>query len=111
MESSCEEYLACLFLLMADEERFRPVTTKLINNHLIGKQEYLANVLAEKRLVTNFDYSNVGTPTSAGKQQEQMQPTDVAFLEKGKWDGGPICYCCGEIHEGRWQECLKAPNK
>ena len=61
--------------------------------------------------MTDFDYLNVGKPTSAGKQQEQVQPTDVAFLEKGKWDGGTICYCCGERYEGGWRECLKASNK
>ena len=68
-ESSCKEYLACLFLLLADEERFKPVTTKLNNNYLLGKQEYPANVLATKRLMTDFNYSNVGNPTSAEKQQ------------------------------------------
>ena len=70
-------------------------------NFLLGNQEYPANALAEKRLMTDFGYSNVGKPTSLVKQQEQVQPTDVAFVEKVKWDGGPICYCCGNIHEGR----------
>ena len=37
MESSCEEYLACLLLLLADKERFKPVTTDLNNNYLLGK--------------------------------------------------------------------------
>ena len=92
MESSCEEYLACLFLLLAYEERFNPVITKLNNNYLLRKQEYLANVMAAKQLMTDFDYLNVGKPTSSGKQQEQVQPTDVAFVEKGEWDGGTICY-------------------
>ena len=96
MESRCEEYLVCLFLLVAYEERFKPVTKNLSNNYLIGKQEYPDNVLAEKRLMTDIDYSNVGKPTSAGKQQEQVQLTDVAFVEKGKWGGSPICYCCGK---------------
>ena len=32
MESSCKDYLACLSLLLADEERFKPVTTELNNN-------------------------------------------------------------------------------
>ena len=32
--------------------------------------------------MTNFDYSNVGKQTSAGKQQEQVQPTDVALVKK-----------------------------
>ena len=90
MESSCEEYLTCLFLLLADEKRFNPVTTELNNNYLLGKKEYPANILAAKRLMTDFNYLNVGKPTSAGKQQDQVQPTDVAFVVKGKWDGGPI---------------------
>ena len=42
--------------------------------------------------MTDIDYSNVDKPTSVGKQQEQVQPTDVAFVEKGKWDVSPICY-------------------
>ena len=46
-------------------------------------------------LMTEFDYSNVGNPKSSGKKQERVQPTDIAFLEKGKWYGRPICYCCG----------------
>ena len=109
--SSCKDYLVCLFLLLVDKERFKPVTTELSKKYLLGKQDYPDNVLAAKSLMTNFDYSNVGKPTSAGKQQEQVQPTDVALVEKGKWDGGPICYCCGKIHEGEWRECPKASNK
>ena len=66
---------------MADKERFKSVTTELNNNYLLGNQEYLANVLAAKRIMTNFGYSNVGTTTSAGKQQEQVQPMDMAFME------------------------------
>ena len=93
----------CLFILLADEERFKPVTTELDNNYLLGNQEYPANVLATKRLMTDFDYLNVGNPTSTGKQQEQLQLTDVEFVEKEKWDGSPICYCCGKRHEGGWR--------
>ena len=54
MESSCEEYLARLFLLLDDKERFKPVTMELSNNYLLRKQKYLANLLAEKRLMTNI---------------------------------------------------------
>ena len=39
MESSCKEYLTCLFLLLAEEESFKTVTMELNNNYLIGKQE------------------------------------------------------------------------
>ena len=71
---------------------FKPVTTELSNNYLLRNQDYPANVLAEKSLMTEFEYSNVGKPTITGKQQELVQPTNVAFMEKGKRDGGPICY-------------------
>ena len=84
MESSCKELLACLFLLLGDKERFKPVTTELNNKYLLLNQEYPANVLSAKCLMTDFDYLNVSKPTSADKQQEQVQPTDVAFVKKGK---------------------------
>ena len=61
--------------------------------------------------MTDFGYSNVVKPTSAGKQQEQVQPTDIAFVLKVKWGGVPIFYCCGERHKGGWRECPKASNK
>ena len=32
--------------------------------------------------MNDFDYLNVGKPTISVKQQEQMQPTDVAFCGK-----------------------------
>ena len=111
MESICEEYLTCLFLLLVDKERFKHVTTELSNNYLLGNQEYPANILAAKRIMTNFDYSNVGKPTSSVKQQDQVQPTDIAFVEKRKWEDGPICYYCGERNKGGWQEFLKVSNK
>ena len=39
MESSCKEYLTCLFLLLANEESFNPVTTELSKIYLLGKKE------------------------------------------------------------------------
>ena len=38
----------CLFLILEYKERFKPVTMELINNYLLGKQEYLTNVLQQK---------------------------------------------------------------
>ena len=38
MESSFEEYLACLFHHLEEKERFKPVTTELKKNYLLGKQ-------------------------------------------------------------------------
>ena len=38
-ESACAEYLACLFLLLADGERFKTLKKTLNNNFLLGRQE------------------------------------------------------------------------
>ena len=35
----------------------------------------------------------------------------MAFVEKGKWGGGPICYYCGKRHKGGWREYPRASNK
>ena len=91
-ESSCAEYLACLFLLLADNEGFKMLKKTLNNNFLLGRQEYPKDVLAPKRLMTDFD-PDVATGTK--RMQEQVQPTDVAFVESGGWEF-PICYCCGK---------------
>ena len=53
-ESLAGEYLACLFLLLADDNRFGPLKTQLDNNFMMGKQEYPRDVLSAKRLMTNF---------------------------------------------------------
>ena len=33
--------------------------------------------------------------TGTKRTQEQVQPTDVAFVESRGWEF-PICYCCGK---------------
>ena len=91
-ESACAEYLACLFLLLVDDERFKTLKKTLNNNFLLGRQEYPKDVLASKRLMTDFD-PDVATGTK--RTQEQVQPTDVAFVESGGWEF-QICYCCGK---------------
>ena len=45
-ESACAEYLACLFLLLADDKRFKTLKKMLNNYFLLGRQEYPKDVLA-----------------------------------------------------------------
>ena len=52
---ACTEYLACLFLLLADDKRCKTLKKTLNNNFLLGRQEYPKDVLASKRLMTDFD--------------------------------------------------------
>ena len=84
-ESAAGEYLACLFLLLADNDRFRPLKLQLDNNFLMGEQEYPRDVLAAKRLMTNFS-PPIGTTKQA---REKVPATDVAFVERGRNQGAP----------------------
>ena len=76
-ESLAGEYLACLFLLLADDNRFGPLKIQLGNNFLMGEYEYPCNVLAAKRLMTDF-FPAAGSTKSA---PEKIPATDVAFVE------------------------------
>ena len=87
-ELACAEYLACLFLLLADDERFKTLKKTLNNNFLLGRQEYPKDILALKRLMTHFDPD---VATGKKRTQEQVQPMDVAFVESGGWELR-ICY-------------------
>ena len=40
MKTAKEAYLACLFILMADDKRYGDVKQALGDNYLLGKQEY-----------------------------------------------------------------------
>ena len=96
-ETTQGEYLVCLFLLLADTERYGPIKTQLDNNFLMGKQEYPSNVLAAKRLMTDC----VPATGVVEHKREESGPSDVAFMErkcKGKWY--PTCYCGGEQYPG-----------
>ena len=49
--------------------------------------------------------------TGTKRTQEQVQPTDVAFVESGGWEF-PICYCCGnKCNKYGWWRCLNSPYK
>ena len=54
MKTAKEAYLACLFILMADDERYGGVKTALGDNYLLGKQEYPQNLLVAKWLLADF---------------------------------------------------------
>ena len=75
-----EAYLAFLFILMADEERYGGVKTALGDNYLLGKQEYPQDLLAAKGLLADFK----GAPSKTRKAAETADKQGVAFAEGGK---------------------------
>ena len=67
LKTSKQAYLACLFLLMADDERYSDVKATLDDNYLLGKQEYPQDLLAAKRLLA--DFKGNGTPKTQGSNK------------------------------------------
>ena len=96
------EYLACLFLLLADNDRFKPLKREMNNNfHLLGSDKYPLNALAAKRLMTDFDPVVVPKPA-----RERVPPTDVAFVEHGNEPIGD-CFACGRKCPGGCKKCRR----
>ena len=81
MKSSKQAYLACLFLLMADEERYGGVKATLDDNYLLGKQEYPQDLLVAKRLLADFKGGGPGTKRKTPGPEEGQ---GVAFVEGGR---------------------------
>ena len=101
LKTSKGAYLACLFLLMADERRFGGVKATLGDNFLLGKQEYPQDLLAAKRLLADFK----GTGPTSRKATEPAPGQGVAFVEGGKGRYVPNCYGCGKKCQGGYKAC------
>ena len=69
--------MACLLLLMADNNRFGLLKTEHDNNFLMGEQVYPIDVLQDKRLMADF----VLAAGAAKHRQKLTKLTDVAFVE------------------------------
>ena len=99
-ESSSAEYLARLFLLLADDNRFKPLKTQMDNNFLMGEHgQYPSDVLAAKILLTDLSLPVVVKPA-----RERVPATDVAFVKQGTEPIGE-CYACGKKHPGGYKKC------
>ena len=86
LKTSKQAYLACLFLLMADDDRYSDVKATLDDNYLLGKQEYPQDLLAAKRLLADFK----GT-SKPKKQGNDKDAAGVAFTKKeAQW--APVCH-------------------
>jgi hypothetical protein len=87
---SKQAYLACLFLLMADDERYGGMKAALNSNYLLGKQEFPRDLLAAKRLLADFK----GSETKMMKRVTASEDNaGVALVEKEDKKGGyaPTC--------------------
>ena len=102
MRSSKSVYLACLFLLMADEDHYGGVKATLDDNYLLGKQEYPQDLLAAKRLLVDFKGSGSSTKRKTPGPEEGQ---GVAFIEGGGGGYIPNCHGYGKKCKGGWRKC------
>ena len=63
-EVATGEYLACLFLLPANDERHGPLKTQVDKHFLVEEQEHPINILEAKRLMTGSAQEPVSRSTS-----------------------------------------------
>ena len=104
MNASSEEFLACLFILLADNGRYKGLKIELENDFTMGQLNYPKTVVAAKRLLT--DYIAPGNSTYAKQEPDNA---GIAFSKTdldNDWKKNVICHGCGlKGHE--LKECNK----
>ena len=81
-DKSQEEYLACLFLLMSDDGRFKPLKTQLENDLLLGQGSYPRTIIEAKRMMMEFIAPGGNSNGNENKQQLQLDGEQgLAFVQ------------------------------
>lgn len=96
LASSWEEYLAALFLRLANENKFGAIKKKLDNMHLFGQNAYPKTLEEAKTYLENFQLEMVGNRQN--RQQQNTAEQGVAFAQHGS-EGRQIgpCHNCGRM--------------
>ena len=87
--SSCDKYLACLFILVADGGRYQGLKQALDNQYLMDKDAYPVNLPQALKLLEQFKselFADAATGEPAGD-------FGVAFTQTNSY--GPTCFKCG----------------
>ena len=86
-----EEYLAGLFLLMSDHERYATLKLDLRNDFLKGIGEYKKRVIEMKKLMADFDGGGVVAAPRTTQTQSRARNPSLAFIESHAWTH-PECF-------------------
>ena len=102
VKTSCEEYIACKFFLLANGERLEPLHTHLENGLSEGKKPYPTTVEGMKTIMVDYKAPGVTAPTAAKKNKDDY---GVAL-----WIKGVTCFGCGK--KGHFlKDCKMTSNK
>ena len=108
MTASSEKFLACLFILLADNGWYKGLNIKLANNFTMIQSKYPKTVVVAKRLLT--DYIAPGKSTNVKQKQDNA---GVAFRKTdcdNDWKKNVSCHGCGPKGH-QLKECNKTSTE
>ena len=92
MTASFEEFLACLFILLADNSRYKGLKIDLANYFTMGNSNYPKTLVASKRFLTDYiviDKSNCA--------KQEPDDAGVVFSKRdhdNDWKKNVTCHGC-----------------
>ena len=107
-----DEFLACLFIRMADSKRYWELKLKLYNTFLFGGDDYPKNLTEDLALLKNFNPSKkTGSNEKGTIEDEQVTGQHTVFahvqaeVPKKKQQYGQSnveCFACGNKRHTYW---------
>ena len=107
MTARSEEFLAFLFILLADNGRYKGLKIELANNFTMGQSNYPKTVVAAKRLL--MDYIATGNNNNSNYFKQEPDNAGVAFSETDRdnnWKKNVSFHGCG-FKGHQLKECNK----
>ena len=104
MTASSEEFLACLFILLADNGRYKGLKINMANDFNMGQSNYPKTVVAANRLL--MDYI---APVKSTYVKQDTDNAGVAFRKTDRdndWKKNVSCHGCG-LKGHQIKECNK----
>ena len=93
---SCEEYLSCLFILVAYRGRFQGLKRALDNQYLMDKDAYPTTMPQALKLLEKYK-AEVG---ATEKNADSAGESGIAFAQADAWQSNTTCYICCERGHG-----------
>ena len=93
---SCEEYLSCLFILVADGGRFQGLKRALDNQYLMDKDAYPTTMPQALKILEKYKDEDGATEQNADSSGE----SGVVFAQADSRQLNTTCYGCGDRGHG-----------
>ena len=108
MTARSEEFLACLFILLADNSRYKGLKIELANDFTMGQSNDPKTVVTAKKLLTDYI-----TPGKSTYVKQEPDDAGVAFSKTYRdknWKNNASCHGCG-LKGHQLKECNKTPSE